>query len=142
MIATTARPGFTPKFEVVSCFVENDGKILLLQRQSHKPQPNTFGVPAGKVDKGETPEEAVKREIQEEIGVRVDNVAYFTTMYVRHDDYEFAYHMYSTPFHPSYSITLNTEEHQQHLRATPEEALQLDLIEDEDTCIKTFYKIA
>ena len=41
---------FTPKFEVVSCFVEYNNKILLLLRQDHKPEPNTYGVPAGKVD--------------------------------------------------------------------------------------------
>jgi len=33
---------FTPKFEVVSCFVEYKQEILLLQRQDYKPQGNTW----------------------------------------------------------------------------------------------------
>lgn len=66
MISQTPREGFSPKFEVVSCFVEHDGHILLLQRQSHKPQPNTYGVPAGKVDDQEDIHQAIKREVGEE----------------------------------------------------------------------------
>lgn len=53
---------FTPKFEVVSCFVEYKDEILLLLRQDHKPEGNTYGVPAGKVDAGETINQAMKRE--------------------------------------------------------------------------------
>ena len=44
---------FNPKFKVASSFIEHKGKILLLHRQNHKPQGNTWGVPAGKVDNGE-----------------------------------------------------------------------------------------
>ena len=57
---------FTPKFEVVSCFLEYKNEILLLLRQDHKNQPNTSGVPAGKVDTGENIDDAMVREIFEE----------------------------------------------------------------------------
>ncbi|MBP6910067.1 NUDIX hydrolase [Patescibacteria group bacterium] len=142
MISQHKREGFSPKFEVVSCFLEHDGKILLLQRQLHKPQPGTYGVPAGKVDEGETLEEAIKREISEEIGAEVNELTYFTNMFVKHDNYEFIYHMFSAPFDASNPIQINPDEHLTHLRATPHEALTYDLIPDEDTCIKLFYKIA
>lgn len=141
MISQQKREGFSPKFEVVSCFLEHDGKILLLQRQLHKPQPGTFGVPAGKVDEGETLEEAIKREIKEELDVTINELTYFTHMFVKHDDYEFIYHMFSAPLDPTTPIIINPEEHTQYLRATPTEALTLNLIPDEDTCIKLFYKI-
>lgn len=49
MLAEIPQKDFKPKFEVVSCFVEHDSKILLLLRQDHKSEPNTYGVPAGKV---------------------------------------------------------------------------------------------
>jgi len=37
---------FVPKFEVVSCFVEYQNEFLLLLRQDHKNEPNTYGMPA------------------------------------------------------------------------------------------------
>ena len=69
MIYKTKPDNFSPRFEIVSCFVESDGKILLLHRQYHKPQGNTWGVPAGKVDKDEDIFQAIAREIAEEAGL-------------------------------------------------------------------------
>jgi ADP-ribose pyrophosphatase YjhB (NUDIX family) len=66
MLYTNKPEVFDPKFDVVSCFVEYKGKILLLHRQDHKPQGNTYGVPAGKVDAGEDIWTTVRREIEEE----------------------------------------------------------------------------
>jgi len=53
--------------------VTKDGKIVL-EKQYRTPV-DTFmiEIPAGKIDAGETPEEAMKREIEEEIGMRVVN---------------------------------------------------------------------
>lgn len=62
---------FNPKFEVVSCFVRCDDRILLLHRQDHKPEGNSWGVPAGKVDQDESIHDAMVRELQEEIGLAV-----------------------------------------------------------------------
>ncbi len=42
MISKDKLENFTPKFEVVSCFVEYKNEILLLLRQDHKPQHNTW----------------------------------------------------------------------------------------------------
>ena len=53
MIFKERPPNFSSEFDVASCFVEHDGEILLLHRQDHKPEGNTWGVPAGKVDEGE-----------------------------------------------------------------------------------------
>ncbi len=62
MISRDKPEHFIPKFEVVSCFVEYNDEILLLLRQDYKPEGNTYGVPAGKIDEGETPDKAMKRE--------------------------------------------------------------------------------
>lgn len=55
---------------VVGCFLEYDGKFLLLKRLSHKPEGDTWGLPAGKVEQDESDEEAVIRELFEETGYR------------------------------------------------------------------------
>jgi len=42
MLYTETPEIFNPKFEAVGCFVEYEGKIILLLRQDHKRQPNTY----------------------------------------------------------------------------------------------------
>lgn len=54
---------------VVAALIERDGKILVCQRR----RDGRFGLlwefPGGKVEPGETPEEALLRELREELGV-------------------------------------------------------------------------
>jgi len=53
---------------VGALIVNDDGKVLLCE--SHK-WPNIYTVPGGHVELGETFEEALKREIEEEVGLDV-----------------------------------------------------------------------
>jgi 8-oxo-dGTP pyrophosphatase MutT (NUDIX family) len=55
---------------VVGCFLEYDGRFLLLHRQHYKPDGNTWGLPGGKVDGDETDLVAIRRELYEETGYR------------------------------------------------------------------------
>ena len=55
--------------EASLCVIENkSGEILLLDR---KHQPLGYGLVGGKVDKGETPLQAVIREVEEESGIHI-----------------------------------------------------------------------
>lgn len=51
--------------------LSDDGKVLAVSR---KDDPTAFGMPGGKVDPGETPEEAAARELQEETGLTATNL--------------------------------------------------------------------
>ena len=53
---------------VVGCFLEYDNQFVLLRRHSHKPDGDSWGLPAGKVDPGESDEMAIIREVFEETG--------------------------------------------------------------------------
>lgn len=143
MISRSKLKNFKERFEVVSCFIEHEEEILLLHRQDSKPQGNTWGVPAGKVDKGETLEKAIKREIEEELGLAIDSTSlnYFDKFFVRYPDYDFIYHVFHLPIKERPVINLNFDEHKGSIWKTPRESLKLELIPDEDFCIKTFYSV-
>ena len=51
--------------------VDADGRVLLAQRPAGKPMAGLWEFPGGKVDPGETPEAALIRELQEELGIDV-----------------------------------------------------------------------
>lgn len=50
------------------CFIECENKILILHRPSTNDRGSEWGLVGGKIDFGESPEHALFREIEEEIG--------------------------------------------------------------------------
>nr|WP_272490833.1 (deoxy)nucleoside triphosphate pyrophosphohydrolase [Mesobacterium pallidum] len=49
--------------------IDRDGRVLLAQRPEGKSMAGLWEFPGGKVEPGETPEEALVRELQEELGI-------------------------------------------------------------------------
>lgn len=140
MIFKDKPENFSPKFEVVSCFVEYNNEILLLCRQDHKPQGNNYGVPAVKIDTGETTIQAMLREGKEETQIDLEGAIYIDKLFVRYPEYDFTYHMFHKKFDIQPQVSINPEEHKEYIRKTPKQALDYDLIQDLDECIKLFYK--
>ncbi len=57
---------------VVACaLVDADNRVLIAQRPADKAMPGLWEFPGGKVDDGERPEDALIRELAEELGVTV-----------------------------------------------------------------------
>jgi 8-oxo-dGTP diphosphatase len=54
---------------VAVALMDRDGRILLAQRPEGKKMAGLWEFPGGKVEAGETPEQALIRELQEELGV-------------------------------------------------------------------------
>ncbi len=55
---------------VAACaLIDADGRILLAQRPEGKNLAGLWEFPGGKVESGETPEDALIRELQEELGI-------------------------------------------------------------------------
>ncbi len=56
--------------DVVAGVIVRGGRLLLTQRRPEQDFPFRWESPGGKVEDGETPEDALRRELWEEIGVR------------------------------------------------------------------------
>jgi 8-oxo-dGTP diphosphatase len=56
---------------VACAIIENDGKILATQRSASMSLPLKWEFPGGKIRDGEQPEECLKREILEELGIDI-----------------------------------------------------------------------
>lgn len=67
---------------VAAAIILNDGKVLAAQR-GYGEFKDGWEFPGGKLEPGESGTEACTREIREELGVRVDNLAHLCT--VEHD---------------------------------------------------------
>ena len=145
MIYHTEPEGFSKKFEVSSIFLEHNETILLLHRHDHKPQGNTWSLPAGKLEPGESPTEAIIRELKEETGIEISNegLRSICSVFVRFEKYDFIYHMYAYPLSGDTKpeVLLEDDAHKAFVWITPQEALQMNLIQDEDVCIKLAYNI-
>ena len=63
-----------PRRQVAAGIIRNEfGQIYLTQRLEGQDFAQSLEFPGGKVDTGETPEHALKRELEEEIGIHVLN---------------------------------------------------------------------
>jgi len=131
---------FHPKFDVVGCFVEHDDKILLLQRATHKSEPGTWVIPGGKVDPGETREQAARRELLEETGIALDGgIEFVASVFVKFSTYHFTYNMFRTRVKDQPKVTHNPDEHGHARWVTRKEALAMELILDLDACLAIAY---
>ena len=57
--------------EVVAAVIERDGRILITRRPSGAHLGGLWEFPGGKPEPGETPEAALRREIEEELGASI-----------------------------------------------------------------------
>jgi 8-oxo-dGTP diphosphatase len=68
--------------------LDSDGRYLLGQRPEGKPYAGYWEVPGGKIEKGESVFEALKRELQEELGIEIESSEELTVL---EHDYPHAY---------------------------------------------------
>jgi len=54
---------------VVAGLIVKDGKLLVCQRTRHQTMPLKWEFPGGKIEEGEQPRDALRRELDEELGI-------------------------------------------------------------------------
>jgi 8-oxo-dGTP diphosphatase len=76
---------------VACAIIERDGRVLATQRSAVMSLPLKWEFPGGKIKTGETPEECLKREVREELGVEIAVVRALST---------------TTHSYPTFTVTL------------------------------------
>jgi 8-oxo-dGTP diphosphatase len=55
--------------QVVAALIFKHGKVLVCQRTRHQTMPLKWEFPGGKIEEGEQPRDALRRELDEELGI-------------------------------------------------------------------------
>lgn len=74
-----------PPLAVCAAVIEEEGKILLTERPADKQQGGFWEFPGGKIEPGESPQQALKRELREELGIEINVGPVLETVYHHYD---------------------------------------------------------
>ena len=94
--------------EVVAAIIKNDDKILCVQRNTNKLEyiSKKFEFPGGKMEPGETKQEAIKREILEELKMQIVVQEEFITVNHEYPDFIITMHSFiCTCKNPTVTLT-------------------------------------
>ena len=96
------------KIKVVAGIIFFENQLLCVQRPKNKLQyiSEKFEFPGGKIEYGETNEEALHRELFEELSISTNIKSFYTTVVHQYPDFELTMHSYICDI-KSKEITLN-----------------------------------
>ncbi|WP_230656594.1 (deoxy)nucleoside triphosphate pyrophosphohydrolase [Psychrobacter sp. I-STPA10] len=111
--------------EVVAAIIIHDGKILCAQRGNNQLAylSGKFEFPGGKLEKDETLEQALIREIQEELNISITVADFLQTVKHQYPDFKIIMHAFICHTQ-SQTLTLN-----EHLQALWLDITQLDTLD-------------
>jgi len=87
----------TNTIEVVAAVIFREAKVFCVQRAEHEKEYISFKweFPGGKVEQGEDPIQALKREIREELHIEIQNIEFLMTVEHTYPDFHLVMHTYT-----------------------------------------------
>lgn len=86
---------------VVAALIEQNGRLLICQRRRKDSFPLKWEFPGGKVRRGESPAEALARELDEELGIKHSGVVIGPELYRTRHHYAEHLHELELIFYPA-----------------------------------------
>lgn len=126
---------------VVGCIVRHNADILMLFRTKKETDPSLWGIPGGKVEAGETDDQAIARELFEETGIKseVSQFSRLGELPIEYPNMTVVFPVFELHVNQRPSIVLQPREHVDYKWMTAEQILaHADLMQDVDVIIKTF----
>jgi len=71
-VPVRSRSGRKPQLMVVAALIERGGRVLIGQRKQGHSHALKWEFPGGKVEPGESPKQALERELREELGIEAE----------------------------------------------------------------------
>lgn len=125
-------PNFKPRAEVAACFVKWEERLLVLKRCHTEDQPQTWGIPGGKLRQNEKSLDTIKREIFEEtqLSQPYSNLQHCVKLYARIPNWDYILDVFTFNLYSEVKpdIMLNPKEHDEYLWVDGEEFHKLDLL--------------
>lgn len=69
---------------VAAAIIDADNRVLIQKRTADKDYAGFWEFPGGKIEQGETPEQALIRELSEELGITTLEKAFFPLSFISH----------------------------------------------------------
>ena len=137
MLYETPNSNFPPLFRAVGCICIHSNELLLLKRALGKAYPGYWGLPSGKVHKGEDDVMAMVRELYEETGVLVsaDNLSRVGSFHII-TEMSFIYIVFVYLLTAPVDVTINPREHTHSSWFSADEALSLTLVPHLADCLR------
>ena len=115
------------KLKAVDCFIEYDNKFLILLRPQTRARNSEWGLVGGKIDQGESPEQAVIREIAEEISFEVPekDLEFIGNFILKYPDNDWDFSVYRIKLKQLISLKLDDQECLDFKWVTPQECFSI-----------------
>lgn len=121
---------------VTAALIEEEKRILIAQRGRRKRFGRQWEFPGGKVKQGETPEACLRREIQEELNLKIRVGELFCTVHHQYPDFFIELKAFWCTI---IGGSLELEEHEQVKWVTVPEMKKYDFVEADLNIISALY---
>lgn len=118
---------FSPRAEVAACILEAKGRFLLMKKAPESEEAGLWSLPGGKMNPGESLQDAVRREIFEETKIVVQDPQFCRSLYIRKGSFSYIYHEFYEAFVKIPQVLLSSE-HTEFVWTTIEQAIQMPLM--------------
>jgi mutator protein MutT len=120
---------------VTAALIQKNGKILLALRKAGKHMGPKWELPGGKVDPGEEPEQSLRRELKEELGIEAQIGQYLGSTRFRGHRLRLQVHLYRVS-HIDGTFVLR--EHEAIRWVEPQRIEDYDLVDSDRKLIRKF----
>jgi len=119
--------------QVTAGIIEKDGKILIARRKQGDSQAGKWEFPGGKLEPGETPENCLRRELREELGIETEVGAFVcsTRFVYRHIAVELLFYRTAVV-----SGEIRLHEHDRIEWVSPEALAGFDFLEADEPVVR------